>query len=98
MSLQVPDWITFRGQHRQLLSFPLDSYLLRLTAQPDFRLRGPGQGRGYVASWEVRADDTLWLTGLTTRPDGDGSDPGIGLVFPVAGPCLLYTSPSPRDS
>lgn len=85
MSLQDPDWITFRGRHRQLLSYPLDSYLRELAAQPDLR-RGSGRGRGYVASWEVRADDTLWLTGLTTRPDGNGPDPGIGLVFSAAGP------------
>jgi uncharacterized protein (TIGR02996 family) len=86
MSLQVPDWIVFRGQHRQLLSYPLEPYLKGLPHQPDFRLRGSGQDRGYVASWEVREDDTLWLTGLTTRPDGDGPDPGVGLVFPAAGP------------
>jgi uncharacterized protein (TIGR02996 family) len=86
MSLQVPDWITFRGRHRQLLSHPLDAYLRALPDRPDFRLRGSGQDRGYVASWEVRPDDTLWLTGLTTRPDGDGPDPGTELVFPEPGP------------
>jgi len=85
MSLQVPDWIIFRGRHRQLLSYPLDAYLRALPDRPDFRLRGSGQDRGYVASWEIRADDTLWLTGLITRPDGDGPDPGIGLVFPSPG-------------
>lgn len=88
MSLQVPDRITFRGQRRQLLSYPLEPYLKGLPHQPDFRLRGSGHDRGYVASWDVRDDDTLWLTGLTTRPDGDGPDPGIGLVFPAAGPIV----------
>ena len=86
MSFQDPDWITFRGQHRQLLSYPLDVYLHRRADQPDFRRRVRGQGRGYVASWEVRDDDSLWLTGLRTRPDGEGPDPGLGLLFPTAGP------------
>ena len=85
MSLQAPDWITFRGRHRQLHSHPLEAYLRALPDRPDFRLGGPGQDRGYVASWEVRPDDTLWLTGLTTRPDGDGPDPGTQLVFPQPG-------------
>jgi len=86
MSLQVPDWITFRSRQRQLLNYPLDAYLRDLPEQPDFRLRGQDQNRGYVASWEVRDDDTLWLTGVRTREDGDGPDPGTGLVFPTAGP------------
>ncbi|HJZ89276.1 MAG TPA: TIGR02996 domain-containing protein, partial [Gemmataceae bacterium] len=42
--------------------------------------------RGYVASWEVRDDDTLWLTGLQTRLD-ETADPGLRAVFPdAAGP------------
>ena len=86
MSLQDPDWIVFRGQNRPLLSYPLDVYLRGLPQRPDFRLRGAGQNRGYIASWEVRADATLWLTGLRTRTDGDAPDPGIGLVFPQPGP------------
>src|SRR5439155_25660459 len=38
------------------------------------------------ASWEVRPDATLWLTGLKTRPDGPDPDPGLTLVFPNGGP------------
>jgi uncharacterized protein (TIGR02996 family) len=86
MSFQVPDWITFRGEHRQLVSYPLEAYLRELPAQPDFRLRGTGQSRGYVASWEIRGNNTFWLTGLQTRPDGDGPDPGIALLFSTASP------------
>jgi uncharacterized protein (TIGR02996 family) len=36
-----------------------------------------------VAQWEVR-DDTLWLTDLKTRPEDEGPDPGVRLVFPAA--------------
>jgi uncharacterized protein (TIGR02996 family) len=68
------------------LSYPLDSYLRDLPERPEFRLRGPGQNRGYVASWEVRDDLTLWLTGLMTRPSSDGPDPGTRLIFPTTGP------------
>jgi uncharacterized protein (TIGR02996 family) len=85
MSLEDPDWITFRGRHRMLLSFPLDAYLRKLAARPDFGFEG-AQHRGYIASWEVRPDDTLWLTGLKTQPDGPNSDLGIALVFPKGGP------------
>src|SRR5262245_61399584 len=86
MSLQVPDRILFRGRHRQLLSYPLDAYLRDLPEQPEFRLRGQGQRRGYIASWEIRDDYTLWLTGLETRPPDDGPDPGPRLIFPSDGP------------
>src|SRR5436309_12079532 len=86
MSLQIPDWITFRCRHRQLFSFPLDPYLRELPARPDFRIGGSHVTRGYVASWEVRDDDTLWLTGLTTRPAGEPADPGLALVFGHPGP------------
>src|SRR5262245_43222888 len=86
MSLQVPDWITFRGRHRQLFSFPLDAYLRNLPQRPAFRLGGHRHNRGYVASWDVRDDDTLWLTGLITRAEDDGPDPGTRLVFPAPGP------------
>ena len=86
MSLQVPDWIMFRCRHRQLLSYPLDAYLRDLPKRPEFRLRGEEQRRGYVASWEIRDDHTLWLTGLETRTPDDGPDPGASLVFPSGGP------------
>ncbi len=86
MSLQDPDWIVFRGANRMLLSQPLEAYLRELPGRPDFRLRVPGQNRGYVASWEVRDDHSLWLTGLETRPPSDGPDPGPSLVFPSGGP------------
>jgi uncharacterized protein (TIGR02996 family) len=84
MSTHGPDWITFRGRNRMLLSFPLEPYLRGLPARPDFRLTGPEYQRGYMGEWEIRADDTLWLTGLKTRPDDDGPDPGLRLVFPAA--------------
>lgn len=86
MSLQVPDWITFRGRQRQLLNFPLDAYLRDLPERPDFRLRGSGRDRGYVASWHIADDYQLWLTGLITRPNHDRPEPGLGLVFPADEP------------
>ena len=85
MSHPDPDWITFRGRRRQLHSFPLEPYLLTLSHTPDFRLDGRVRGRGYVATWEVREDDSLWLTDLDTQPE-DGLDPGIALVFNSSGP------------
>jgi uncharacterized protein (TIGR02996 family) len=86
MSLQVPDWITFRGRQWQLLSYPLDIYVRDLPAQPDFRLRGSGRDRGYVASWHIADDYVLWLTDLVTRPDRDRPDPGLAVVFPAGEP------------
>jgi len=85
MSLEDPDLIKYRGRQRMLLSYPLDAYLRKLAARPDFGFEG-ARHRGYIASWEVRADDTLWLTGLQTQPDGANPDPGIVLVFPKGGP------------
>lgn len=88
MSVQDPDWITFRGRQRQLLSYPLDAYLRDLPTQPDLRLRGFGRDRGYVAWWHVGDDDLLWLTDLTTRPEPDGPDPGLATVFPSGEPVV----------
>jgi uncharacterized protein (TIGR02996 family) len=85
MRQQDPDWIAFRGRNRMLLSYPLDAYLRDLPARPDFEYARAGH-RGYLASWEVRPDHTLWLTGLMTRPAGPEPDPGIALVFPNGGP------------
>jgi uncharacterized protein (TIGR02996 family) len=85
MSQQDPDWIAFRGRNRMLLSYPLDAYLRDLPARPDFEYARAGH-RGYLASWEVRQDHTLWLTGLMTRPAGPEPDPGLTLVFHEGGP------------
>jgi len=82
MSAEAPDWLVLNGSRRMLQSFPLDAYLRHLPNQPDLRLNGEGYRRGYVASWEVRGDDTLWLTSLQTRPENDGPDPGMQAVFP----------------
>jgi uncharacterized protein (TIGR02996 family) len=77
----MADVLTFRGERRVLDSNPLEPYLRRLPGKPDFRLR-PEQGRnGYVAHWQVRPDDTLWLDHLDTRPPADGPDPGLRLLF-----------------
>ena len=84
MSTPGCDRIAFRGRTRMVLNHALEPYLRRLPRQPDFRLTGPDYKRGYMAHWEVRADDTLWLTGLRTRPEEDGPDPGLRLVFPTA--------------
>jgi uncharacterized protein (TIGR02996 family) len=84
MRTDRPDWIIFRGQNRILLSSPLEPYLRGLPGRPDFRLTGTDYRRGYIAQWEVRDDDTLWLTGLKTRADHDGPEPGLRLVFPAA--------------
>jgi uncharacterized protein (TIGR02996 family) len=84
MSTHEPEWIAFRGRNRRLLSLPLEAYLRELPSRPEFRVRDPGFERGYVGQWEIRADDTLWLTGLRTMPADEGPDPGIRLVFPAA--------------
>src|SRR5262245_17819794 len=84
MSTHGPDWIIFRGQRRMLLSTPLEPYLRELPGRPDFRLTRLEYRRGYMAQWEVREDETFWLTGLNTRDENDGPDPGLRLVFPAA--------------
>lgn len=86
MSIQVPDYLIFRGRDLQLYSYPLESYVRDLPARPDFQLRGAMRDRGYVASWEVRGDHTLWLTGLQSRGDDGGPDPGLTLLFPTTAP------------
>jgi len=104
MSVDAPDWLLLNGRRRMLQSFPLEAYVRSLRLRPDFRLNGTGHRRGYVASWEIREDDTLWLTGLQTRPDIDGPDPGLRVVFPdSAGPASaswvhqsLFSPDSPR--
>ena len=68
--------LTLHSQHL------LEPYLRNLPERPDFRLRTIG----YSAAWEIRDDDTLRLTSLKTRPDNDGPDPGLRLLFPTAAP------------
>jgi uncharacterized protein (TIGR02996 family) len=84
MSERAPDWLVLDGRRRMLVSQPLDPYLRELPNPPDFRIDDGVNARGYVATWEVRPDDTLWLTGLQTRPADDGPDPGLHLLFPNA--------------
>jgi uncharacterized protein (TIGR02996 family) len=84
MSTSGLDRIAFRGRTRIVLNHALEPYLRRLPHRPDFRLTGPDYIRGYMAQWEVRVDDTLWLTSLKTRPDEDGQEPGLRSVFPTA--------------
>jgi uncharacterized protein (TIGR02996 family) len=84
MAFRTPDWLLLDGQRRMLLDHPLDAYLRKLPSQPDFRITDVDNTHGYVATWEVRPDDTLWLTDLVTRPADDGPDPGLKLVFPDA--------------
>jgi uncharacterized protein (TIGR02996 family) len=84
---RAPDFLVLEGQQRILVSFPLNAYLRELPAPPMFRIDDGVNQRGYVATWEVRPDHTLWLTRLQTRAAHDGPDPGIQLVFPgVTGP------------
>jgi uncharacterized protein (TIGR02996 family) len=80
----MADWIVYDGVRRPLDSTPLESYLRDLPARPDLRLPDDVSRTGYVAQWEVRADDTLWLTNLETHPADQGPDPGLRLVFPEA--------------
>jgi uncharacterized protein (TIGR02996 family) len=103
MSTHGPDWIEFRGRNRMLLSTPLEPYLRDLPRRPDFRLTGEGYQRGYMAQWVVRADHSLWLTGLKTRADNDGPEPGLALVFTTSNPVpanwvsqLLHSSDGER--
>jgi uncharacterized protein (TIGR02996 family) len=83
MAFRDPDWLLMDGQRRMLLSHPLDRYLRELPSQPDFRISAVNNTHGYVATWEVREDHTLWLIHLQTRP-AEEPDPGIRLVFPGA--------------
>jgi uncharacterized protein (TIGR02996 family) len=86
MTAQANDWLHYRGRRRMLHSFPLDPYLRELPHQPAFHMWSATNRRGYVAHWELRDDDTLWLTALQTRLD-DPADPGLRAVFPdAAGP------------
>lgn len=84
MAVQAPDWLVFRGRRRRLFSYPFDQLLHNLPSRPDFRIRDADNNRGYVAHWEIRDDDTLWLTGLQTRAEQEGPDPGLAIVFPNA--------------
>src|SRR5262245_16505908 len=83
MSDQDPDWLLFRGRRRRLVSYPLDACLRNLSDRSALRMWTTANRRGYVATWEVRDDDTLWLTGLQTRLD-ETADPGLRAVFPDA--------------
>lgn len=104
MSVEAPDWLVLNGRRRMLHSHPLEGYVRSLRLRPDFRLNGTGHRRGYVASWEIRSDDTLWLTSLQTRTEHDWPEPGLQAVFPKAtGPVpaswvyqSLFSPDSPR--
>jgi uncharacterized protein (TIGR02996 family) len=84
MSAQAPDWLILDGRRRMLFSEPLEPYLRDLPTWPDFRIDDGVNRRGYVATWEVKSDETLWLIGLETRPPNDGPDPGLRLVIASA--------------
>ena len=77
MSERAPDVLILHGRRRPLISIPLEAYLRELSARPDLRLNSNGNNRGYIATWEVRPDDTLWLVALQTREFNDGPDPGL---------------------
>jgi len=84
MSFSDPDWIAFRGRNRMLFNHPLETYLRGLANRP-FQ-RPDDRDRGYRANWEVRGDQTLWLTGLTTQPHDRRVDPGTQLGLRTPGP------------
>jgi uncharacterized protein (TIGR02996 family) len=90
----MADWLVYDGVRRPLDNTPLESYLRDLPAKPDLHL--PGSRNGYVAHWEVRPEDTLWLTGLETLPADQGPDPGLRAVFPDATGPILATWVSQR--
>jgi uncharacterized protein (TIGR02996 family) len=96
MSTRAPDYLLFRGSRRLLVNFPLEPYLRELPAKPDFRIDDRGNKRGYVATWEVRDDDTLWFVELQSRGSNGGPDPGIRLVFPHANGPIAATWVSMR--
>lgn len=82
MSQEAPDRLILDGRERSLISEPLERYLREnCPVRPDFRFHDGVNSRGYVATWEVRPDDTLWLTRLQTRLPDDGPDPGLRLLF-----------------
>jgi uncharacterized protein (TIGR02996 family) len=79
---QHPDWLMFEGRRRMMETFPLEAYLRELPARPDLRFTENGNPRGYVAGWEMRDDDTLWLVALQTQSSREhGVDPGLRLLF-----------------
>jgi uncharacterized protein (TIGR02996 family) len=85
----MPDWLVYDGVRRPLDSTPLEPHLRPLPVRPEFRLPDAVSRTGYVAYWEIRPDETLWLTNLETHPADQGPDPGLRLVFPDAtGPVL----------
>src|ERR687887_227757 len=84
MSTLAADWLAYGGGRWRGDTPPLEPYLRNLPAKPDFRVPADVSRTGYVAHWEVRPDDTLWLTGLETLPADQGPDPGLRLLFPDA--------------
>jgi uncharacterized protein (TIGR02996 family) len=80
----MADRLVYRGEEWQLESTPLEPHLRNLPARPDFRVPLGVSRTGYVACWEVRPDDTLWLTALQTLPADEAPDPGLRLLFPAA--------------
>jgi uncharacterized protein (TIGR02996 family) len=80
----MADWLVYDGVRRPLDSTPLEPHVRNLPAKPDFRLPDGVSRTGYIAHWDIRPDDTLWLTNLETCPADQGPDPGLRLVFPDA--------------
>lgn len=82
MSRQAPDRLILDGRERMLINEPLEPFIREnCPVRPDFRFHDGINVRGYVATWEVRPDDTLWLIRLQTRLPDDGPDPGLQLLF-----------------
>lgn len=86
MSREAPDWLILDGRRRMLVNEPLESFLRNMSTRPDFEFHDGINTRGYVATWEAKPDDTLWLTSLMTRNANDGPelpDPGWRTVFSI---------------
>ena len=103
MTAQVPDALTYNGQHYALFSLPLEPYLAvgdRRAALAGLH-RNTACLRGYRAAWSV-IDGGLYLTGLSgwwDAPAGTGAGEE-GAAEPAARPALtlaqLFPGAGPR--
>jgi uncharacterized protein (TIGR02996 family) len=84
MAAQGSDLLVLEGRRRRLFGQPLEPYLRDLPTRPNFRIQDPANSQGYIATWEIQPDNTLWLTALQTCPQYEAPEPGIRLVFPDA--------------
>ena len=64
MTAQFSDTLNFEGMRYSLLTNPLNGYFEQNPPRPNFAARTTANWRGYIASWDIRAN-RLRLTGLS---------------------------------